>query len=157
MGSPWISSSLSGDRSSLLGPPPLRVPSQPSSQGDCDRDRLQIFFGLSLSSHLPAERTSLLAAPKRLRLAKGTIRKSTRLSLPPRRTRCLLAGLVNYRGGGGEEEEGGKSASEIFARNFSLPRINVKLVARFIFMRHSVKDGRRWRRRFSQMANHNLN
>lgn len=57
----------------------------------------------------------------------------------------------------GREEEEGKSASEIFARNFSSPRINVKLVARFIFMRHSVKDVRRWRRRFSQMANHNLN
>lgn len=52
----------------------------------------------------------------------------------------------------GREEEEGQSASEIFARNFSSPRINVKLVARFIFIRHSVKDVgaggdgfRRWR------------
>lgn len=91
----WVSLSISGYRSSL------GVPSQPSNPEDRQRDQLHLFLCLCLFICRPP-RTSLPAVTNRLRSARGTIRKSIRPSVPPRRTCCLLAGLVNYNGWGGK-------------------------------------------------------
>lgn len=132
------------------GPPPLRVPSQPSSQGDCDRDRLQIFFSLFVFPSAGRAHLSIGCA-KEIEICQRNNQKK-HSALPASVTNPLFTRRPRELPWWGREEEEGKSASEIFARNFSSPRINVKLVPRFIFMRHCVKDVgaggdgfRRWR------------
>lgn len=86
------------------GPLSLRVPSQPSWPGRLWKRLAPLFFSLSLSFHLPAERTSRLAVSKRQRSARKTIRKIIRLSVtnPPVHSRAWWITMSGV--GKGEEK-----------------------------------------------------